>query len=98
MNKQLSFLATALLISHMSSGFAASTTELTVTGMITPSACSPILSAGGVVDYGKISAKDLMPTNAPNPVNESLLGNYSPQLSVACDASTPFSLRVSDDR
>ena len=39
---------------------AASTVELTVKGLITPMACTPLLSGGGLVDFGKISRNDLI--------------------------------------
>ncbi|MFE4459165.1 DUF1120 domain-containing protein [Nocardia tengchongensis] len=35
----------------------ASSVDLTVTGIITPSACTPTLTNGGIVDYGKTSAR-----------------------------------------
>ncbi|WP_122581615.1 DUF1120 domain-containing protein, partial [Pseudomonas viridiflava] len=38
---------------------AASTAELTVGGLITPMACTPVLSGGGLIDFGKISQQDL---------------------------------------
>ncbi|MCP2054889.1 UNVERIFIED_ORG: type 1 fimbria pilin [Pseudomonas fluorescens] len=34
--------------------FAASNTELLVQGIITPSACAPVVSGGGNVDFGKV--------------------------------------------
>lgn len=50
MNKHLSLLTAALLPTGVSSAFAASSTDLTVTGLITPGACAPALSKGGVVE------------------------------------------------
>ncbi|MFT0476640.1 DUF1120 domain-containing protein [Pseudomonas antarctica] len=38
---------------------AASSTELSVTGSITPSACTTTLSANGIVDHGKVPAHTL---------------------------------------
>ena len=48
MNKQLTILATALLLGATTSVFAASSTDLTITGTITPAACTPTLENGGV--------------------------------------------------
>jgi type 1 fimbria pilin len=45
--------------------FAASTSDLSVKGSITPSACEPLISGGSVVDFGKISVGSPMPTNSP---------------------------------
>ena len=48
-----------LLCSATGNALAASSTDLTVKGLITPSACTPALSNAGAVDFGKLSAKDL---------------------------------------
>jgi type 1 fimbria pilin len=72
--------------------FAASSTDLTVTGLITPNACTPTLSGGGIVDHGKLLAKDLhldRPTTLPG---ETL------QLAVNCDAATAFRLLPTDNK
>ncbi|MHC8312978.1 DUF1120 domain-containing protein [Pseudomonas sp. GT1P32] len=92
MNKRLSLLTAALLLTGASSAFAASSTDLTVTGIITPTACTPSLANGGVVDYGKRSAKDL------NPTAHTPLGRETIQLTVNCDAATPFAIIPSDNR
>ncbi|WP_223885393.1 DUF1120 domain-containing protein [Nocardia colli] len=70
----------------------ASSVDLSVTGMITPSACTPSLSNGGVVDYGKISAKDL------NSDRETNLGDRTLQLSVTCEAASLYALQAVDQR
>lgn len=92
MNKRISLLTAAVLLTGASSAFAASSTDLTVTGIITPTACTPSLANGGVVDYGKRSAKDL------NPTAHTPLGVETIQLTVNCDASTTFALKTSDNR
>lgn len=92
MNKHLSLLTTALLLTGASSAFAASSTDLTVTGTITPVACEPILANGGVVDYGKISAKDL------NETTHTVLGVETIQLTVNCSASAQFAISTLDNR
>lgn len=88
----LAALATAFLITNPCQVFAASTVDLTVNGLITPSACSPLLSGNGVVDHGKISARDL---NADQPTK---LNDATLQLNVNCDAQTLFALRGVDNR
>jgi type 1 fimbria pilin len=92
MNKKLSLLAAALLVTAASSASAASSTDLTVTGLITPSACTPSLSAGGIVDHGKISAKDL------NQSSHTRLPRATLQMTVNCDAQTAYAVRGIDNR
>jgi Protein of unknown function (DUF1120) len=92
MNKHLSLLTAALLLTGASSAFAASSTDLTVTGTITPVACEPTLANGGVVDYAKISVKDL------NETTNTHLGVETIQLTVNCDASAQFAISTLDNR
>lgn len=92
MNKPLTLLTTAFVLAGVSSAFAASSTDLTVTGIITPVACTPSLPNGGVVDYGKISVRDLFPTG------HTPLQNRTIQLTVNCDASAQFAIRTIDNR
>ena len=92
MNTHLKPLIATLLLAGSASAFAASSVDLTVTGLITPSACEPTLSNGGTVDYGKISAKDLKPDQATS------LPWQSVQLTVTCDAATLMALESKDNR
>jgi type 1 fimbria pilin len=90
MKKQFSLLTAALLLSGTSSAFA-STADLTVTGKITPSACSPTL-AQSEIDFGPISVSQLDPDNATE------VGQRSVQLNVACDAATSYALTLVDNK
>jgi len=92
MKKYLAALSTTALISVAPFALAASSTDLTVTGTITPSSCTPSLSAGGIVDIGKIAAKDLNPSTA------TLVNTTRMELTVACDAPTLFALNAVDNR
>ena len=92
MNKHLIAVASALLITGTAPAFAASTVDLAVKGIITPNACTPVLSAGGVIDHGKISAKDLN-TDTLTP-----LPRVSLQMTVTCDAAALFALKATDNR
>lgn len=85
-------LLTALLLTATGTAVAASSVDLAVKGVITPSACTPTLSNGGVIDHGKISAKDLKPT-LPTTLGQTLL-----TMEVTCDAATLFALRGIDNR
>ncbi|PQZ95494.1 MULTISPECIES: DUF1120 domain-containing protein [Pseudomonas] len=71
---------------------AASTAELTVGGLITPMACTPVLSGGGLIDFGKISRKDLNQTTGTRLPLKSLT------LTVSCNAPGRYTLRMADNR
>ncbi|ROM57722.1 hypothetical protein BK648_02840 [Pseudomonas poae] len=81
-----------LLLSTAPGVFAASNTDLSVTGIITPSSCTPNLSGGGVIDHGKLTGKDLdqdLPTRlAPGEM----------QFEVHCEGATFFTLTTVDNR
>lgn len=90
MKIRISLLSSALLLAMTSSAFAASSVDLTVKGVITPSACTPNLP--GDIDYGKIAAKDLSPDS------HTWLEHRTLKLSVNCDAATLFAIRTVDNR
>ncbi|WGT30263.1 DUF1120 domain-containing protein [Pseudomonas marginalis] len=85
-------LATGLMLLGSATSYAASTVDLTIKGLIVPSACTPVLSSGGVIDHGKISAKDL---NISNPT---LIGTHTLTLVVSCDSAISFALHSVDNR
>jgi len=84
----------ALIVLILLSGAAqaSSTVELTVTGLITPMACTPVLSSGGRVDFGKISQKDL------NQATGTRLPLKYLTLTVSCNAAGRYALRMRDNR
>lgn len=71
---------------------AQSTTELSVRGNITPASCTPALSGGGVVDFGRISVQDLSRTNRTR-LKAQPIG-----LTLTCEAATRYALRMKDNR
>lgn len=83
-------LSTTALISVAPYALAASSTDLTVTGTITPSACTPILSTT-TIDYGTIPAKSL------NPTEVTYLPDVDLHLSVECAATTAMAFRLIDN-
>lgn len=87
-----SIITAALLLAVVGQAVAASSVDLSVTGLITPAACTPALSAGGVVDHGKISRKDLS-LGKPTPLPVATL-----QLSINCAASTLVAIKGRDNR
>ncbi|CRM00148.1 MULTISPECIES: DUF1120 domain-containing protein [Pseudomonas] len=92
MKALLTTLTTSLLLLGSASTYAASTVDLTVKGLIVPSACTPNMSSGGIIDHGKISAKDLRPDNPTH------IGTHVMTLVVVCDAPIQFALHSIDNR
>ncbi len=92
MKKYFAALTTTALISAAPFALAASFTDLTVTGLITPVACTPTFSDGGVIDLGKISSSDLKQTS------NTQVGSHPIQLVVNCDAATKFALNPIDNQ
>ncbi|CAM3260105.1 Protein of unknown function [Pseudomonas gessardii] len=82
----------ACLFGTSSIALAASSTDLTVRGHITPNACAPVMSGGGTIDFGKLAAKDL------EAEQYTALPNQTIQLSVHCEAPTFFTLTTVDNR
>lgn len=92
MKASLIVLASAVFIANGPLALAASSTDLTVKGSITPSACVPAMSQDGIVEYGKIPAKDLLIDRA------TFLPPVTLQLKVTCAAQTLFALNTRDNR
>lgn len=92
MDKYIPTLVASLLLANVSTAWAASNTDLNVTGLITPNACTPGLSDGGVIDHGKLAARDL------NQDSHTQLPHHTMRLSVRCDGSTFFALTTLDNR
>nr|WP_205885461.1 DUF1120 domain-containing protein [Pseudomonas sp. B14(2022)] len=82
----------ALLLCSAQPALAASSVDLNVKGRITPTACTPLLSSGGVIDYGKLSQQDL------NVDKGTRLPVKQLQVSIGCNAPSRFALRMRDNR
>ena len=93
MNKLINVMAAAIALGGVVPVLAASSVDVNVKGSITPAACTPALSGGGVVDHGKISRKDLNQGNVPTALPVATL-----RLSVECAAPTMVAIRSSDNR
>lgn len=91
MKKYFAALSTTALICVAPHALAASTADLTVTGSITPIACTPSFSSGGIVDIGKKSSGDL------NQTSNTLIDTTPIQLTMACDGKTLFTLKSIDN-
>lgn len=91
MKKLLCTSVAGLLIGSAMPAFAASTTVLAVQGTITPSACTPSLSAN-TIDVGQIPVKDL------DQDNRTLLPTATLQMNIDCEASTLFAFKATDNR
>ncbi|USW96980.1 DUF1120 domain-containing protein [Pseudomonas proteolytica] len=81
-----------LLLACAQSALAVSTVDLSVHGQIIPSACTPLLSSGGLIDYGKISRQDL------NLAQGTRLPLKTLHLSVNCTGPSRYALRMRDNR
>ena len=92
MSKSLNTLIATLMLAGAGHTFAASSTDLTVRGLITPSACTPSLGNGGNIELGKISSKDLKPNDF------TWLGDFVTQVAVTCDAPTLMAIEPKDNR
>lgn len=88
---QKSACAIALLATISSSAFAESV-DVRVIGTITPAACTPMLSGGGVVDYGTINPINL------NKDSPTLLAEKSIDFSIACDAKAKVGIKAINGR
>lgn len=81
-----------LVMSAASSVLAANTADLTVTGKITPVACTPNFVGGGTVDYGNINASTLSSSK------EVTLAAKDVAYSITCDASIVMATKWIDAR
>ncbi|MNJ19233.1 hypothetical protein D3C77_135530 [compost metagenome] len=88
-----SALSLAVLVSLASATAMAATTDLTVTGNITPSACAPTFANGGVVDYGSLAVTELEEISYGY-----LLPAKSLNLSIECSTPATFALIANDNR
>jgi type 1 fimbria pilin len=91
MKTPIKTLIACCLIGSFSPAFAASTVDLTVKGLIVPSACTPSLSAN-TVDVGRVSVKDL------NQEAETWLTPTTLQLGIDCESATLFAMQTTDNR
>lgn len=83
------------------SAFAADTgvtsdTTMTVIGEFNPGACTPTMSGGGVIDYGKKPNLALNPTGTTNTLVQ--LGRKTTTLMVTCTAPTLIGITSFDNR
>ncbi|UVM57410.1 DUF1120 domain-containing protein [Pseudomonas sp. B21-012] len=88
-----SVLSLAVLITLATANAMAATTDLTVTGTITPAACTPTLSNGGLVEYGSLALTELEETS----IGYSLPAK-SLNFSIECSAPATFALIANDNR
>lgn len=70
----------------------AEATDLTITGTIIPTSCTPAFSGGNSVDLGDIPAASL------NRERQTELTSRNVTLSVSCSASAPMAIKVHDNQ
>lgn len=66
--------------------------DLTITGTIIPTSCTPAFSGGNTVELGDISAASL------NRDRQTELTNHNVTLNVRCSASAPMAIKVHDNQ
>lgn len=91
-NQKLAALAFATTAALVSFGAQANSVEVKVTGTITPAACTPTLSGGGTVAYGRISPSLLSDTAYTD------LPDHTIPFSITCDLPTKVGLTFVDNR
>ncbi|MCW2267538.1 DUF1120 domain-containing protein [Pseudomonas sp. JUb96] len=91
---RISVASFSLLATLASTHVIASTSDVTLTGTLTPSACTPALSNGGVIDYGPLFVDDL----DTGPTVHYQLPVKQLDLTIKCEAATPFALVNFDNR
>lgn len=92
MHKHCLALPALLLLVSAQPALAASTVDLSVKGQVTPTACTPLLSSGGMIDYGKISQHDLnLDKGTRLPIKQL-------QVRIGSNAPARFALRMRDNR
>ncbi|MGF6594890.1 DUF1120 domain-containing protein [Pseudomonas sp. 2835] len=84
------------LLTFVSAGAHANSTDVNISGTITPAACTPSLSGNGQVDFGNITMPDLDPQ--PGIPDHSILAPRSLTFSVICDRATRFALVATGNR
>ncbi|WP_033073886.1 DUF1120 domain-containing protein [Sphingopyxis sp. MWB1] len=91
-NSKISGLALAVAAVAASGAAHAQSIDVRVIGTITPAACAPNMSGGGVIDYGNIAASSL------NQTDYTALPERLVPFSLTCDAPTKVAVRAVDNR
>lgn len=92
MNRTLRLCAALLLLNTGSSVFASTATEMTLSGLVTPSSCTIALSGSGIIDHGTIPAYTLN-QDEPTPLDSQWL-----EVEIHCDGPLLFGLIGLDSR
>ncbi|MDD2060846.1 DUF1120 domain-containing protein [Pseudomonas sp. GD03860] len=83
----------SLVLTLASTHALASSTEVTLTGTLTPSACTPTLGNGGLVDYGGVSIEELEAHDDHYKLPDKQLS-----LTIQCASETSYALITTDNR
>lgn len=92
MNGYLRLCAALLLLNTSSAVSARTASDMTVSGLVTPSSCTVGLSGSGIIDHGKISAHHLTP-EAPTALPSEWL-----EVDINCSGPMLFALIGMDSR
>ncbi|CAK9889309.1 MULTISPECIES: DUF1120 domain-containing protein [Pseudomonas] len=91
---KLALTRVCMLLGLTSVGAIASTTEVSLTGTLSPSACTPSLSANGNIDYGLLVIDDLE-SQGPDYYK---LPEKDIAFTINCASPTVFAVKPSDNR
>lgn len=92
MKTSIAVLVGTVLLANCPWALAAGTADLFVKGQIVPSACTPSLERGGVIELGKLSHRDISEAGMTE-LPEVLIG-----MEVNCQGPTLFALTPQDNR
>jgi hypothetical protein len=82
----------SLIATATCSSYAANTATLNVNGTLTMGACTPVLSDGGVIDYGNITLGDLSATE------DNQMGSRDVTLEINCESPVKVGFTSIDNR
>ncbi|CUI38460.1 DUF1120 domain-containing protein [Achromobacter xylosoxidans] len=89
---KLATISLSVAASMASFGVPAQSIDVRVIGTITPPACVPTISGGGIIDYGNIAARTLNKTAVTQ------LPDRAVPFSISCDAPTRVAIAATDNR
>ncbi|MHA1064577.1 DUF1120 domain-containing protein [Enterobacter ludwigii] len=90
--KKILLVAAIAAATSMTAAHAANTAVMKVQGKLTNASCTPTMSNGGAVDYGKISMGSLSATE------DNQLGQRDITMTITCNSATKVGWTMSDNR
>lgn len=85
----------SLALATLSQAAHAANTSLSVTGLITPAACTIVVAADGTFDYGELKAYEDLNSTITSPTG---LDDKTLAYTLSCDAPTSIGIKLTDSR